>query len=181
MDSVEEQVSQLLRGGVTISRIVLEMVDAEFTFEKIRDVFVRLGHYVAGGDNEHKGEMLIADHPGPLEVGATATRISWGGGGTDDIPHRNHPEEILVEALRKQGASIGQIVAKLVEIGFTASELRDLLGRLGYKIYGGGYGEPSGWMLVGNPADEPSEGTLARVHWGGDHEEEESFAVEWNS
>jgi hypothetical protein len=127
--------------------------------------------------------MLIADHPGPPEIGATATKISWGCGGTDDIPHRNHPEETLVGALKKQGASIGQIVAKLVEIGLTASELRDIFSRLGYKIYGGGYGEPSGWMIVGNPADEPSEETLARVHWGNGEdlcEEQEGFAVSWS-
>lgn len=98
----------------------------------------------------------------------------------DDVQFRNHPEEVLVGDLKRQGVSIGEIVAKLVEIGLTASELRDLFSRLGYRVYGSGYGEPEGWMLIGT-TDEPSEETLARVHWGGETcEAEESFAVSWN-
>ncbi|GEM_PF-4719708 len=182
MDSATETVSQLLREGMTISRIVLEMIDSgSFTFEKIRDVFMRLGHYVAFSGDEHRGGMLIANSAGPLEVGATATTITWGGNGTDDVPHRNRPEEILIGVLKKQGLSIKDIVAKLVKIGLAASELRELFSRLGgYRIYGGGYGDPEGWMLVGAPVDG-SDDSLARVHWGGDPcEDEESFAVLWS-
>lgn len=180
MDSATEQVSQLLRDGMSISRIVLEMVDSEFTFEKIRDVFLRLGHYVAFSGNEHRGKILITNSAGPLEVGAQTTTITWGGSGIDDIPHRNSPEEILIGSLKKKGASIRDILAKLVEVGLTASELRGLFTRLGYRVYGGGYGEPEGWMLIGHPTNDGDD-LLARVHWGGGPcEGEESFAVSWN-
>ncbi|MDP2630906.1 MAG: hypothetical protein Q8P56_05885, partial [Candidatus Uhrbacteria bacterium] len=172
-----------LRDGKKLSEIVQAMVDSEkFTFMEIQEALSLVGHRVVLTGDEHRGEMLIT----PLEDGAPTTTLHWGGYGTsseNEIRFRNSPEEILVGDLKKKGFPIKTIVAKLVEIGLTASELRTLFNRLGYRVYGGGYGEPEGWMLIGNPADEPSEESLARVHWGKSEdssEEQESFAVSWS-
>lgn len=182
-NSTLEQISQLLRDGRSLSEIVQAMVDSEkFSFAEIREAITLVGHTVVLTGDEHRGEMLIT----PLTDGAPTTTLHWGGyenSPENEIWFRNRPEEVLVEDLKKRGSSTKEIVVKLVEIGLTASELRTLFTRLGYRVYGGGYGEPEGWMLIGNPADKPSEETLARVHWGNSEdpcEEQESFAVLWN-
>lgn len=106
-DSVLGAVSQLKANGTTIAGIVLELVDSEFSYMEIAKIFSQLGHFVAlgPGSAELKGEMLISDEPGSPVVNSTATAISWGHSGTreDELPFRNHPEEVLVKDLLKKG------------------------------------------------------------------------------
>ena len=182
-DPVLDAISQLMRDGMSIPGIVLQLVDSEFSFSKIGELFVRLGHFVAlgRGSSDVVGEMLIADKVGALEVGSTATTISWGGNGSarNQMPFRNQPEEVLVCHLKKSGVAIGEIVAKLVEIGLTGSELRALFTRLEYTVDGGGYGEAEGWLIISEAAEFGKE-NLARVHWGMPSEKPEtSFPVLW--
>lgn len=185
-DLIIAAVEELKNGGLPTAGIVLELVEYDFSYLKIGEIFSMMGHLVAlgPGSTEFRGEMLISDVAGLVEVGSTATSVAWGHRGEreDDLPFRNHAEEILVETLFKQGASIRVVVEKLIEVGLTGSELRDLFTRLGHQIYGGGYGDPQGWMIVvSRSGDLTKEEDFAPIHWGDDDSgSKEAPIVTWN-
>lgn len=88
----------------------------------------------------------------------------------------SHAEEILVDSLLKRGVSIKEVAARLLEVGLSPTEVRDLFVRRGHRKFGGSFGERVGWTLIAYPAGPPNgETSFILLEWD-ERNEERTFA-----